>query len=39
MERKFKFEVGQYIKIAEDELKKRIYLPNYPSLQDNLSVL
>lgn len=30
MKREFKFEVGQYVKIAEDELKKRIYLPNYP---------
>lgn len=30
MKREFKFEVGQYVKIAEEELKKRNYLPNYP---------
>nr|DAP50082.1 MAG TPA: hypothetical protein [Caudoviricetes sp.] len=30
MEREFKFEVGQYVKITEEELKRRTFLPNYP---------
>ena len=30
MELKFKFEVGQYVKITEEELKRRTFLPNYP---------
>ena len=30
MEREFKFEVGQYVKITEEELKRRTFLPNHP---------